>query len=67
MTGRPSWHPHPASRARRDAVRAGTVARIAEHLARELGRRATDAEVAALLARSVASVARLRRLAERAP
>jgi DNA-directed RNA polymerase specialized sigma subunit len=56
--------PHPAARTRRDAAKAGTLACLAEQMAQRLGRAPTDAELAAMLARSPASIARLRRLAE---
>jgi hypothetical protein len=45
-------------------ARAATIARLAATMAEQLGRAPTDAELAALLARSPASIARLRRLAE---
>lgn len=46
----------------RQAARAGLVRQVADKLARDLGREPTDAEVAALLARSPDAIARLRRL-----
>jgi Sigma-70 region 3 len=56
--------PAAPARARRDAAKAGAVARLADQMAQRLGRPPSDIEVAAMLARSPASVARLRRLAE---
>jgi len=43
------------------AARSEMVRRVAERMAVDLGREATDAEVARMLARSTASIARLRR------